>query len=85
MDFLKFWILWALVGLAVAVWLFYWSLRSRQYQESRRAALLPFDDIEPEEPTHKKEGRFHLYLLFGLVITGLALISATLVLVFVPR
>jgi hypothetical protein len=46
--FVKFWIIWAVVGLGAAIVLFNWSLKTRQYSNERQAALIPFDDIKPE-------------------------------------
>ncbi len=46
--FVKFWLVWAIVGLGAAIGLFNWSLKTRQYSNARQAALIPFDDIKPE-------------------------------------
>jgi cbb3-type cytochrome oxidase subunit 3 len=42
--FIRFWILWMMLGLSAAVWVFAWAVRTRQFTQGRRAALIPFDD-----------------------------------------
>jgi nitrogen fixation-related uncharacterized protein len=74
--FTRFWIAYTILGLALAVAIFAWAVRTRQFEESRRAGLLPFDDAEPDstvERPERREGRFHLYLLSGLVVVGVVL------------
>jgi nitrogen fixation-related uncharacterized protein len=80
MMFIKFWIGWALVGLALAVWLFAWSVRTRQFEEGRRAKYLPFDDVKPSDPDYNRTGRLHLAAISGIVAAGVILTGAMLVL-----
>jgi len=83
--FLTFWLGWALVGLAAATWLFAWAVRSRQFDEARRAALLPFDDVTPQRPSFSRKGRLHLAALLTILGLGIALTLISLVLALVPR
>lgn len=83
--FLKFWLGWALIGLAAATWLFAWAVRSRQFDEARRAALLPFDDIAPQRPTYSPKGRLHLAVLLTLLGLGVALTLVSLVLALISQ
>jgi nitrogen fixation-related uncharacterized protein len=78
--FIRFWLLWLLLGLAVATWVLSWAIRTRQFEEPRRAALLPFDDVEVERPPHTRTGRFHLWFIWVLVAVGIALSTLSLIL-----
>jgi nitrogen fixation-related uncharacterized protein len=74
--FTRFWIAYTILGLALALVIFAWAVRTRQFEESRRAGLLPFDDAEPEstkERPPRRDGRLHLYLLSALVLVGVVL------------
>jgi nitrogen fixation-related uncharacterized protein len=77
--FVRFWILWALIGLSAATWLFRWAVITGQFDDPRRAALLPLDDVTPRT-TAPRSGRFHLFLLVGLAAIGVLLTSLTVVL-----
>ncbi len=79
--FLKFWIIYAIVGLSIATWLFRWALHSGQFAESRRAGLLPLDDVAPS-PNPPRTGRLHLILLVALVAVGILTAAVTAVLTF---
>ena len=81
--FIKFWVLWALATLAAAAWLLWWSVRTHQFEEQRRAGLLPFDDVAPERPKHGSQGRFHLALLLGLAVLGTVLTALTVILALI--
>ena len=83
--FLRFWILWAFVGLSIATAIFWWALHRGQFEDSRRAALLPLDDVdEPVEDrstrAHARAGRWHLVELLGVVAIGVAFVVVTIVL-----
>jgi cbb3-type cytochrome oxidase maturation protein len=82
--FIDFWIGWALVGLAAATWLFAWSVKKGQFEESRRAALLPLDDLESRPPGNRR-GRLHLAVLLGVATLGVLLTGITVVLAVMPR
>ena len=80
--FLTFWIGWAFVGLAVATWLFAWSIKTRQFENSRRASLLPFDDVSPVATREsEKKGRTIFYTVLGLFALAFGLIIITISLV----
>ena len=81
--YVAFWIGWSLIGLAFTVGVFAWALRNRQLTQSRKAALIPFDDIAPEDPpggVRPRSGRGSLVLAVIAGIIGLA--GAVAVLVF---
>jgi len=80
---LAFWIGWGLVGLAFSVGVFVWAVRTRQFTQSRKAALIPFDDITPEDAPLGADGRagsnFGLavfFLVIGLLFTAVMLALA---------
>lgn len=83
--FSTFWIGWALLGLLAATILFAWSIKTRQFENSRRAALLPFDDITPEKPKGiegKKKGKGLLLTVIALFVLSIGLFVLTLTFVF---
>ena len=77
---LAFWIGWGLVGLAFSVGVFVWAVRTRQFTQSRKAALIPFDDITPEDaPPGEAGGNLGLavfFLVIGLLFTAVMLALA---------
>jgi NADH:ubiquinone oxidoreductase subunit 5 (subunit L)/multisubunit Na+/H+ antiporter MnhA subunit len=73
--FFKFWIIWALIGLAGATCVFSWALRTRQFEEGRRAALLPLDDVPLEPPSHSKTGRFHFWVIMAILAVGVVMMG----------
>ena len=78
--FLAFWLAWALVGLSAAVLLFTWAVRTRQFESGRRAALIPFDDIAPEErPQPRSLGRGQMLLIVFAAVLVTALTALMLV------
>ena len=65
-------IAWATVSLVVAIVIFMWGVRTGQFKDSRRAALLPFDeDVHVEAPSHSKAGRASFYYIIGLIAVTL--------------
>ncbi len=73
---LVFWIGWGLVGLAFTIGVFVWAVRTQQFTQSRKAALIPFDDITPEDAPLGEDGRAKsnlglavLFIVFGLLFT----------------
>lgn len=77
--FITFWLVWGLVGLGFATWLFAWAVKTRQFENSRKAALIPFDDIVPESNHSVKGGKGFFYMIIGLVIYGILLTVVMLV------
>jgi len=83
--FVNFWILWSLLGLAAATALFAWSVGTRQFENSRRAALLPFDDIEPEPRTSAKPVRKNRLLFWSMMLLfllSMLLLAGTIMMTF---
>jgi hypothetical protein len=84
--YLAFWIGWGLIGLAFTVAVFAWAVRTRQFSQSRRAALLPFDDISPEDsPPGVGERRSRgnailatIFIVAGLLFTVVMLVVAVM-------
>ena len=76
--FTYFWLVWATIGLIGAIILFRWSLKTRQFQDSRRAALLPFDDEAPAESGEKARNP-RLFLTVA-VIMGFGIVTAIILL-----
>jgi nitrogen fixation-related uncharacterized protein len=74
--FVRFWILWAVAGLAIATWLFRWAVVTGQFDDARRAALLPLDDVKPRS-CPPSSGRLHLFVLVGVAVVGVLLTSLT--------
>ena len=81
--FLAFFLGWSLVGLAVAVSIFIWAIRSRQFESSRRAALLPFDDVAPEAPSGTRQGKLNFVILVLIIGTGITLTAVMLALALI--
>jgi hypothetical protein len=72
--YLAFWIGWGLIGLAATVGVFAWAVRTRQFTQSRRAALLPFDDISPEDApagSKEREKKSNMVLAAVFIVAGL--------------
>lgn len=76
--FVRFWLIWALVGLAVTIWLFRWALRTGQFSDSKRSALLPLSDLQPPASV-AQSGRFHLAILVGIAVCGVLMTCAVVV------
>lgn len=65
-------IAWATVSLLVAIVIFMWGVRTGQFQDSRRAALLPFDEeTHVEPPSHSHAGRASLIFFAALIAVTL--------------
>ena len=80
--FLNFWIGWAFVGLVVATILFAWSVKTRQFSESKRASLLPFDDVTPTEKSEtKNKGRGLWFTVLFIFVLCMGLLVITILLV----
>jgi nitrogen fixation-related uncharacterized protein len=88
--FTRLWLLWLLIGLAVAAWIFWWAVRRGQFEEGRRAALLPLDDVELQIFTKREtgnaelagasRGRLNLVVMLTLVVVGATLSLLTFIL-----
>lgn len=72
--FINFWIIWSLVGLVIATLLFAWSVKTRQFSNSRRAALIPFDDVKPEKDDEQKSGKNRVLFWSVMFLFGLSLL-----------
>ena len=79
--FVKFWIIWAVVGLGAAIALFSWSLRTRQYSNARQAALIPFDDIKPESELELDRSKGKSFTFSVWLITVLGALSVIVLLI----
>lgn len=82
--FVNFWILWSLLGLGVATALFAWSVKTRQFENSRRASMLPFDDIKPESKDDKpaEKNRLLFWTVILLMLLSLGLLVGTIMMTF---
>ena len=81
--YVAFWIGWSLIGLAFTVGVFAWALRTRQLTQSRKAALIPFDDIAPEDPPGGvRPGPEHGSLVIAVIAAIVGLAGAVAILVF---
>lgn len=80
--FIKFWIIWAVAGLSVATWLFIWSLKTRQFENSRKASLLPFDDIDMAK-TESNTGKGRGILITVVSMLAISIATSLVVLYFV--
>ncbi|NUP88367.1 MAG: hypothetical protein HUU25_00945 [Candidatus Sumerlaeia bacterium] len=74
-EFVAFWIVWAALGLAAAAYLFWWALRTRQFEESRRAALIVLDDVPLESPGNSRGGRTIFRVMMAITVIGVAIVS----------
>ena len=78
--FTYFWLVWATIGMIGAIILFRWALKTRQFKDSRRAALLPFDDGPPAEAGERVHNP-RLFMMTVVVIMGLGILSAAFLLI----
>jgi nitrogen fixation-related uncharacterized protein len=81
--FITFWIIWSFIGLTAATLLFYWSVKTRQFNNSRRAALMPFDDVKPTGREDKPEtkNRLLFWSMMFLLTLSLLLIAGTIMMI----
>jgi nitrogen fixation-related uncharacterized protein len=85
--FTGFWILWSIIGLALATALFAWSVKTRQFENSRRAALIPFDDVKPDaknEGKPVKKNRLLFWTVMFLLVLSLAFLVGTVMMTLTP-
>lgn len=79
MSFIRFWIGFSLIGIAVAIVLLGWSIRRRQFREPDRAAMLPFGGAAPVPPPPARWSR-EASVLATILGTGMAVLAASVVL-----
>jgi hypothetical protein len=82
--FYPYFIAYMLIGFVLSVLVLVWALRNGQLKDQKRARFLPLD---PEPPIQRagsaRYSRIELYLLFGLVCSGLLVSGAFVVVVLV--
>jgi nitrogen fixation-related uncharacterized protein len=78
MSFVRFWLGFTMFGVAAAVALLVWALRSRQFREPDRAACLPLAGTTSAPPPVRWSR--DATVLAGFLGVGLALLVVTLVL-----
>ncbi len=68
------------IGLSISLLVFFWAVKSGQFQDQQRARFLPLRD-EPANPPVKASRirRWEVYGLFALALAGLSM-SATVLL-----
>jgi cbb3-type cytochrome oxidase maturation protein len=83
--FYPYFIAYMLIGFVLSILVFVWALRNGQFKDQRRARFLPLD-AEPQVPRARsaRYSRIEVYLLFGLVCSGL-LVSGAFVVVVLMR
>ena len=68
------------IGLAISLPVFFWALKSGQFQDQQRARFLPLRDNDDEMPIQAgRFGRLEVLALFFLAAAGLAASAAALV------
>jgi cbb3-type cytochrome oxidase maturation protein len=74
-----------LIGFVLSVLVFIWALRNGQFKDQKRARFLPLDSEPPvQRPRSGKYSRLEVYLIFGLICSGL-LVSGAFVVVVLMR
>ena len=67
------------IGLAVSLLVFFWALKSGQFQDQQRARFLPLRDDDDAAPVRvSRAHRIEVYALFFLAAAGLATSAALL-------
>jgi cbb3-type cytochrome oxidase maturation protein len=68
------------IGLVISLPVFFWALRSGQFQDQQRARFLPLRDPAGEKPVQATRlARWEIFTLFLLASAGLAASAAALV------
>jgi cbb3-type cytochrome oxidase maturation protein len=68
------------IGLMISLPVFFWALKSGQFQDQKRARFLPLRDNADEAPVQARRfGRLEFLALFFLASAGLAASAAALV------
>ncbi|MBU4319229.1 MAG: cbb3-type cytochrome oxidase assembly protein CcoS [Proteobacteria bacterium] len=69
-----YFILYMALGLAISLAVFFWALKSGQFNEQQRARYLPLKDLpEPQTAGKSGPGRLEFYSLWILAGVGLAM------------
>lgn len=63
------------IGLAISLVVFYWALRTGQFNDQQRVRYLPMRDETDQPPV--KATRIHRIEIYGLFLLAVAGISAT--------
>jgi len=67
------------IGLVVSLVIFFWALKTGQFQDQQRARFLPLRDDDSVPPARATRAhKFEVYGLFFLVSAGLATSAAML-------
>lgn len=67
------------IGLAISLLMFFWALRTGQFQDQQRARFLPLrDDLNAAPVKATRWHRFEVYGLFFLALAGLSASAAAL-------
>ncbi len=77
-----YFITYMVIGFGLSVLVFIWALRNGQFKDQKRARFLPLDP-EPrvQRARPAKYSRIEVYLLFGLICSGLLASAAFLAVV----
>ena len=68
------------IGLVISLPVFFWALKSGQFQDQQRARFLPLRDNDDAQPLKAgRFGRLEVLALFFLASAGLAASAAALV------
>jgi cbb3-type cytochrome oxidase maturation protein len=68
------------IGLVLSLPVFFWALKSGQFQDQQRARYLPLRDNNPGAPAKASRlGRWEALTLFFLAVAGLTASAAALV------
>jgi cbb3-type cytochrome oxidase maturation protein len=78
--YFPYFIAYIVIGLVLAMVVFFWALRNGQFRDQQRARFLP---LEPEGEAHGARAtrwkRYEIYLLFFLACAGLMSSGAVLI------
>jgi cbb3-type cytochrome oxidase maturation protein len=78
--YFPYFIAYIIIGLSISLLVFFWAVKSGQFQDQQRARFLPLRDEPDHSPVKASRfGRLELYGLFFLALVGLAM-SATVLL-----
>lgn len=70
--YFPYFIAYMLIGLLIALPVFFWALHSGQFRDQQRARFLPLHEAADPQPTPTARlGRLESYALFALAAAGL--------------